>query len=30
MISDEECRDEVDASNVRRRKSRRGSNVVGR
>lgn len=26
----EECRDEVDVSNVRRRKSRRGSNVVGR
>lgn len=30
MISDEERRDEVDVSNVRRRKSRRGSNVVGR
>ncbi len=26
----EECRDEVDVSNVRRRKSRRGSSVVGR
>ena len=26
----EEPRDEVDVSNVRRRKSRRGSNVVGR
>lgn len=26
----EECRDEVDYSNVRRRKSRRGSDVMGR
>ena len=26
----EECRDEVDVSNVRRRKGRRGSNVMGR
>ena len=30
VVSDEECRDEVEVSNVRRRKSRRGSNVVGR